>query len=77
MLLCRLSCGTHNWLKKHRSSNRIFMNGSYLWIPGVFADVCTMHAFLLGAELKLADSEQKVSEEQWIEAHGAGGDSIF
>lgn len=39
--------------------------------------LCTMHAFLLGAELKLADSEQKVSEEQWIEAHGAGGDSIF
>lgn len=35
--------------------------------------LCTMHAFLLGTELKLADSEQKVSEEQWIETHGAEG----
>lgn len=39
--------------------------------------LCTMHAFLLGTELKLADSEQKVSEEQWIGAHGAGGDSVL
>ena len=27
-----------------------------------------MHAFLVGTELELADSEQKVSEEQWTGA---------
>lgn len=36
-----------------------------------------MHAFLVGTELELADSEQKVSEEQWTGAPGAGGDSIL
>jgi len=39
--------------------------------------LCTMHAFLVGTELELADSEQKVSEEQWTGAPGAGGDSIL